>query len=54
VPQGFRYSFPVLRRHRLIWDSVGKKLENFGSSRELARAVCAAIVGMNEAFIFCA
>jgi len=45
VPRVLRYLIPVLRHHRLILDNVDNKLENFGSSCELARAVRAAIVG---------
>jgi hypothetical protein len=39
-------SFPRRRHHRLILDTVGKPLKEFASSRELVRAVRAAIIGM--------
>ena len=40
-------SIPRHRHHHLTLDTVGKPLENFTSSRELVRAVRAAIIGMS-------
>ncbi|KAI0287234.1 hypothetical protein BC826DRAFT_60346 [Russula brevipes] len=34
-PSGFRFLKSVLRHHRLILDTIGKKLEAFSSSREM-------------------
>jgi hypothetical protein len=47
LPGGLRLSIPVLRHHRLILDTVGKNLDEFSSSRQMVRAVCAALVGMS-------
>jgi Fungal protein kinase len=41
------FSLPLRRHHRLILDTVGKPLENFASSKELVRAVRAAMTGMS-------
>jgi len=46
-PGGPKTSIPVRRHHRLILDTVGKPLAKFASSRELVKAVRAAIIGMN-------
>lgn len=41
------FSLPRRRHHRLILDTVGKPLEKFASSKELVRAVRAAMIGMS-------
>jgi len=47
-------TMPVRRHHRLILDTVGKPLGEFSSSKELVRAVCAALIGMGlEEIAFC-
>jgi Fungal protein kinase len=43
----FEFSSPPLRHHRLILKSVGRKLNKFTSSRELVRAIRAALIGMS-------
>jgi hypothetical protein len=52
VPSGFRFSLLDLRHHRLILDTIGKKLEAFSSSREMVGAIRAALVGMNVRVMF--
>jgi hypothetical protein len=47
LPGGLRLSISVLRHHPLILDTVGKNLDEFSSSRQMVRAVCAALVGMS-------
>lgn len=46
VPQEYKYSIPSRRLHCLILDTEGRKLEDFTSSREMVKAVRAAIIGM--------
>jgi hypothetical protein len=41
------FSVSVRRHHRLILDTVGRPLETFTSSKELVRAVRAAMIGMS-------
>jgi hypothetical protein len=45
--EGATLSFPVLRHHRLVLDTVGKKLEEFASSKDMVKAVRAALIGMS-------
>jgi len=52
VPSGFKFSFSKLRHHRLILDAVGKKLEQFSSTKELVCAIRDALVGMNVRVLF--
>jgi hypothetical protein len=44
---GLTTSIPERRHHRLILDTVGEPLETFSSSKQLVRAVRAAIIGMS-------
>lgn len=45
--QGYKYSAFSRRLHILVLDTEGKKLEDFTGSRELVRAIRAAIIGMD-------
>jgi Fungal protein kinase len=42
-----RASFTVYRHHRVVLGTVGKKLEDFASTKEMVRAVRDALVGMS-------
>jgi hypothetical protein len=37
----------VHRHHRLVLDTVGKKLKEFASTKEMVKAIRAALVGMS-------
>jgi len=45
LPQGYEYLIPHRRLHCLILDTEGKKLEDFTTSKEMVRAIHAAIIG---------
>jgi len=45
LPQGYTYLIPRRRLHCLILDTKGKRLQEFRTSKEMVRAICAAIIG---------
>ena len=47
VPKGLEFVCSIRRHHCLILDTVGKPLDEFGSSFELSHAVRAAVIGMS-------
>jgi hypothetical protein len=47
APQGLQRSFKVHRHHRLIMDAVGRNLDDFYSTFELASAVHDTLIGMS-------
>ena len=45
IPQTYKHSIPSRRLHCLILDTEGRKLEDFTCSKEMVRAIHAAIIG---------
>ena len=45
MPQTYKHSIPSRRLHCLILDPEGRKLEDFTCSKEMVRAIYAAIIG---------
>ncbi|KAI0245684.1 hypothetical protein BJV78DRAFT_1137314 [Lactifluus subvellereus] len=48
---GLQSSIPIRRHHRLILDTVGKRLDKFSNSQELVRAVRAALIAHKDAYL---